>query len=357
MNKIKVLIIDDSLVIRQVIKEILEQDSAIEVVGVAEDPYVAREWIKKLNPDVLTLDVEMPKMDGITFLANLMRLRPMPVLMLSTLTTKGADITLQALEIGAVDYIAKPDESILTELSKFKRTLIEKVKLAIQVDQKTFQLNNALNDSNFGVVHCYAGNENTHQLIALGASTGGNDAIKNILMTMPENAPAVLVTQHIPKEFSKRFAIRLDKECAMHVHEAKHGQKIKPGNVYIAPGDYHLKVVQKKDELFCALSNEEVKNRHKPSVDVMFESLIPLAKQVQAVLLTGMGKDGAQGLLKLKQHGARTIIQNQATSLVWGMPGAAHALGAETDELPLTEITQTLLSFASEQQQVNKAEK
>lgn len=347
MNKIKVLIVDDSPVIRHIIKEILQRDTSIHVVGEAEDPLVARELIKQLNPDVLTLDVEMPKMDGITFLSNLMRLRPMPVVMLSTLTTKGADTTLQALDIGAVDFIAKPTEQTLLDSTLgFADTLLAKVKQAVKIDQKNFQLSAKLNKIKKGNALSFAGCSRINHLIAIGASTGGNDAIKNLLMLMPVNAPAIVVTQHIPKIFSERFAQRLNADCAMQVQEARHGQKIKTGNVYIAQGDMHLKVVEKSGSLFCLIEDSEPVSRHKPSVDVLFNSLAPFANNVQAVLLTGMGRDGADGMLTLKKAGARTIIQDKQSSLVWGMPGAAHKLSAHVEELPLNKLSESLLTFA-----------
>jgi len=347
MAQIKVLIVDDSPVIRHIVREILQKDAGIKVVGEAEDPLIARELIKQLNPDILTLDVEMPKMDGITFLANLMRLRPMPVVMLSTLTTQGADTTLQALELGAVDFIAKPTEQALLDNSKnFAEILIDKVKQAVKIDQKNFQLASKLQQLDSNPMLSFNGCKRANHLLAIGASTGGNEAIKCLLKMMPENSPAVVVTQHIPKVFSERFAQRLNNECAMQVQEARHRQKIKSGNVYIAQGDMHLKVIEKNGNLFCLLEDSEPVSRHKPSVDVLFSSLVPIANNVQAVLLTGMGRDGAAGMLTLKKAGARTLIQDKQSSLVWGMPGAAHKLDAHTDELPLNKLPQQLLRFA-----------
>lgn len=358
MKTIKLLVVDDSPFIRNIVKELLKDDKKIEIVGEAEHPLEARELIKKLNPDVLTLDVEMPKMDGVTFLANLMRLRPMPVVMLSTLTTKGADITLQALELGAIDFIAKPtNASLMTEQDSFKIMLAAKIKQAAKVNPKTFQLNNAINhEASHDFTH-YAGVGRKQHLIAIGASTGGNDAIKNILTNFPANCPPVVITQHIPKVFSARFAQRLDRECLPTVVEAQHGMKIKEGHVYIAPGDKHLTIEQKNGSLFCVLNDNAPVNRHKPSVDVLFESLIPFANNLQAVLLTGMGRDGAQALLKLKQAGARTIVQDQATSLVWGMPGAAFQLNAHCLALPLRKIAPDLLTFASFDRDTMKVER
>ena len=349
MKKIKVLIVDDSSVIRSLVREIISSDPELEVVGEAQDPFVAREQIKKLNPDVITLDVEMPKMDGITFLSNLMRLRPMPVVMLSTLTTKGADITLEALELGAVDFIAKPSfEALLEDRFSFKETLIEKVKSAVSVDQKSFQLSSALK-ANKQTEHrtlSFTGCKRVNHLIAIGASTGGTDAIKQVVEQLPSNCPPVVIVQHIPPKFSERFATRLNGNVDVTVQEAKHGQKIKEGNVYVAPGDKHLKVAFKSGALFCTLEDSEPVNRHKPAVDVLFDSLVSLADNVQAVLLTGMGQDGAKGMLQLKEAGARTLVQDKASSLIWGMPGAAHALGAHTSEHPLSDIANQVLNHA-----------
>lgn len=348
LKKIKVLVIDDSSVIRNIVKNALSDDEQIEVIGEAEDPIVARELIKKLNPDVLTLDVEMPKMDGITFLENLMRLRPMPVVMLSTLTTKGADITLEALEIGAVDFIAKPSvQELIATRHSFKDILVTKIKQAALVEQKKFQLSNTLIKSNLEKLPVFNGAKRLNHIVAIGASTGGVDAIKTVLMNLPVNAPAIVITQHIPKSFSGRFAERLNGCCKITVQEARHGQKIKMGNAYIAPGDMHLKVVKKGDGLFCTLEDSAEVNRHKPSVDVLFDSLIPLANNAQAVLLTGMGKDGAQGMLNLKQHGARTLIQDQVSSLIWGMPGQAFKLDAHCEQVSLTDVATVMLNFST----------
>jgi len=348
LRKIKVLVIDDSSVIRNIVKAALSDDEQIQVIGEAENPIIARALIKKLNPDVLTLDVEMPKMDGITFLENLMRLRPMPVVMLSTLTTKGADITLEALEIGAVDFIAKPSvQELLATRNIFNDVLTTKIKQAASVDQKKFQLSNALVNTGQDEILSFSGVKQANHIVAIGASTGGTDAIKSVLITLPVNAPAIVITQHIPKAFSGRFAERLNRCCKITVQEARHGQKIKAGNAYIAPGDTHLKVVKKGDALFCTLEDSIEVNRHKPSVDVLFDSLTPFANNVQAILLTGMGRDGAQGMLNLKNKGACTLIQNQVSSLVWGMPGKAFALNAHCEQVSLTEVAAAILHFAS----------
>lgn len=348
MPKIKVLIVDDSSVIRSIVREVLKNDELIEVVGEAEDPLVARDLIKDLNPDVITLDVEMPKMDGITFLKNLMRLRPMAVVMLSTLTTKGAEITLEALELGAIDFIAKPSvEDLIVNRNSFKDVLLEKVKYAATVDLKSYQLNQAITKVEKTRVLSFTGVKRTNHIIAIGASTGGTEAIKTVLAMLPNNSPPVVIAQHIPKAFSTSFANRLNTLCTVQVQEAQHGQKIKEGNVYIAPGDMHLKVASKGGALFCLLEDSAEVNRHKPAVDVLFDSLVEVADNVQAVLLTGMGKDGAKGMLNLKEAGAKTIIQDQKSSLIWGMPGSAFELNGQCEQCSLTDIAKSLLKFSA----------
>jgi two-component system chemotaxis response regulator CheB len=348
MKPIKVLIIDDSSVIRAVIKEVLKDETDILIVGEAKDPLIAREQIKKLNPDVLTLDVEMPKMDGITFLKNLMRLRPMPVIMLSTLTTKGADTTLDALELGAIDFIAKPSfEELIENKSAFKTKLIRKIKFAASIDNKNHKLISGSSKVDENIVHSFVGCQRANHIVAIGASTGGTEAVKRIITTLPKNCPPIVVTIHIPETFSARFAERINIYCAATVQEARHGQKIKEGNVYIAPGNMHLKIEAKGGTLYCILEYSEEVNRHKPSVDVLFNSLEPLANNVQGVLLTGMGQDGAKGLLNLKNAGAMTIIQDAASSLIWGMPGSAHALNAHVKECSLSNIPTEILNYAS----------
>lgn len=347
MENIKVLVVDDSAVIRSIVTEILSSDANIEVVGEAENPLVARDLIKQLNPDVITLDVEMPKMDGITFLKNLMRLRPMPVVMLSTLTTQGADITLEALELGAIDFIAKPTvQTLLAEKDSFSEVLLEKVKQAVGVNQKQYQLTHKLIENNNGPI-VFEGAKRSNHIIAIGASTGGTEAIKLLLSQMPNNCPPIVITQHIPETFSARFASRLNQQCVIDVQEARHGQKIKGGHAYIAPGGIHLKVESRNGAFFCVLEDSKKVNRHKPSVDILFDSLINVAFNAQAVLLTGMGNDGAAKMKDFKAAGGRTIVQDEQSSLIWGMPGSAYRINAHTDEVALSNIAKTLLDYAS----------
>ncbi len=348
MKPIKVLIIDDSSVIRAIVNEVLKDEPDIIVVGEAKDPLIAREKIKKLNPDVITLDVEMPKMDGITFLKNLMRLRPMPVVMLSTLTTKGAETTFDALELGAIDFIAKPSfEELITHKAIFKTKLIQKIKFAASVIHKSNQIISEASKLKENIVLSFNGCQRKNHLVVIGASTGGTEAVKRIITALPVNCPPVLITIHIPEGFSASFAKRINTYCAANVQEARHGQKVKEGNIYISPGNMHLKVEAKGGSLYSILEDSEEVNRHKPAVDVLFNSLVPLANNVQGILLTGMGQDGAKGLLNLKNAGAMTIIQDEASSLIWGMPGSAHALNAHVKECTLSNIANEILVYAS----------
>lgn len=358
MKKTRVLIIDDSALIRQVLTDVLQSDPGLEVVGSAPDPFVARERIKQLNPDVLTLDVEMPRMDGLTFLRNLMRLRPMPVVMVSSLTEKGADITLQALELGAIDYVSKPKIDVAHTLKDYSDELIAKVKMAAgaRVQPLTTSAGKSLGEAtpkltadailgkSTGPRHF----RTTDRLIALGASTGGTEAIKEVLARMPADAPGMVITQHIPEAFSGPFAKRMNSISAMTVCEAQDGEYIVPGHVYIAPGNQHLLVVRDGARFMCRLNDGPPVNRHRPAVDVMFRSVAQnLGPNAFGVLLTGMGDDGAKGLLEMRQAGARTIAQDEKTSVVWGMPGQAVKLGAAEDVLPLHKIAPALMELVN----------
>jgi two-component system chemotaxis response regulator CheB len=339
---IKVLIVDDSALIRGLLKEVLEQAQDIQVVGAAEDPYQARDLIKRLNPDVLTLDIEMPKMDGLSFLKNLMRLRPMPVVMISTLTQKGSPITLEALEIGAVDFIAKPTINVTENLQRYAHLLHQKVRTAAGARIRAFKELKVEDNSALATLQF-----KTNSVLAIGASTGGTEAIKEVLVRMPENCPPIVITQHIPPVFSTSFAMRMDRTCKINVKEAEHGDKLQPGWAYIAPGDQHLSVVKKAGGLFCQLDSSELVNRHRPAVDVLFNSLVVACpKATVAALLTGMGSDGAQGLLALNQAGAYTIAQDELSSVVWGMPKAAVELNAANEVVRLDKVTAQMLKQA-----------
>lgn len=334
-RRIKVLIIDDSALIRKVLTDILHSDRNIEVVGTAPDPYIAREKIKQLNPDVLTLDVEMPKMDGISFLSNLMRLRPMPVVMISSLTEKGADITLQALELGAIDFISKPKLDLEDGLKSYSEDIIEKIHIAsranvrprVPSDKKILEKFTA--DAILKLAKPKKHFKTTEKIVSIGASTGGTEAIKEILTTLPADSPGVVITQHIPESFSRPFAERMDKSSAMTVYEATDGQQILPGHVYIAPGNKHLVIERSGARYICKLHDGPPVNRHRPSVDVMFRSIAQnVGPNAIGILLTGMGNDGAAGLKEMHDAGSPTIIQDEKTSVVWGMPGEAFRLGA-----------------------------
>ena len=340
MSKIKVLIVDDSPTIQEMFRTMLSADPAIEVVAIANDPYEAREKIKQYNPDVLTLDVEMPKMDGLSFLEKIMTLRPMPVIMASTLTAKGADITLRALEIGAVDYICKPGSAGAMELASFGDHLLQKVKYAARARPQVRS-----GHVNGSPIFGFTG-PNTHQLIAIGSSTGGVEALRDIVTRMPANSPAVVATQHMPEVFTASFARRLDGMCLIQVHEATHGQVIAPGNMYIAPGNRHLEVREKGVQLACHLTDEPLVSGHRPSVDVLFASVAKLQKRARVgVILTGMGHDGAKGLLAMKESGAKTLGQNEASCVVYGMPKAAMLAGAVEREVPLSSMAGEILKL------------
>ncbi|MEO2281333.1 protein-glutamate methylesterase/protein-glutamine glutaminase [Pseudoalteromonas pernae] len=342
---IRVLIVDDSPLIQSLLTEIIGQTADMEVVACASDPYQARELIKQHNPDVLTLDVEMPKMDGISFLKNLMRLRPMPVVMISTLTQQGAPITLEALEIGAVDFVAKPTANVADEMHSYAQMLQQKVRTAAGANVRRHAKASPQPSRSGADQHIEF---KLSQLIAIGASTGGTEAIKEVITRLPANFPPVVITQHIPPVFSKSFATRMDSMCAMTVHEAEDGQQIKTGNIYIAPGGEHLLLERNGGKIVCRLSSAPPVNRHRPAVDVMFNSIVEqeLAKRTCAVLLTGMGADGAQGLLNLRRSGAVTAAQDQASSVVWGMPKAAIDLGAARDTVSLQECASWLIQQA-----------
>lgn len=335
---IKVLIVDDSVLIQKVLTEIFSKDPSIQVVGVADDPYDAREKIKSLNPDVLTLDIEMPKMDGITFLKKIMSLRPMPVVMISTLTQKGAPATLEALELGAVEYVGKPSADKPELLAQYAVEIIEKVKTA-----SVANLNRLESQANRAplVVSKPAkiGLANVNTLIVIGASTGGTEAIRELLLMMPADSPPILITQHIPPVFSASFAKRLDGLLPHDVHEAADGDRVMAGNVYIAPGDRQMELVVKGGNYYCKVYDGERVNLHKPSVEVLFNSITKqCAKNTIGVMLTGMGADGASAMREMKDAGTYNIIQDEASSVVWGMPGAAAELDAGDKILPLEHI-------------------
>lgn len=354
-RRIRVLIVDDSALARTMLGEMLGAAPDIEVVGTAADAHAAREKIKRLNPDVITLDVEMPRMDGITFLRNLMRLRPMPVVMVSSLTDRGADVTLDALALGAVDYLPKPKIDLAATFLEYGDELADKVRTAARasvraLDPRRKSLQPSPTHSADAVLPLAAASRSlrtTDRIIAIGASTGGTEAIKEVLTHLPPDSPGVVITQHIPKAFSGPFARRMNDCCSVSVTEAEDGQQILAGHVYIAPGDRHLMVVRNGARYACRLDDGVAVNRHKPSVDVLFRSVAQHAgRNAVGVLLTGMGKDGARGLREMLDSGSRTIAQDEATSVVWGMPGEAVALGAAEHVLPLEHIATKIRTLA-----------
>lgn len=338
MQRIRVLVVDDSALIRQLLTRMLNEAHDIEVIGSAADPYAAREKIKALNPDVITLDVEMPRMDGLTFLENLMRLRPMPVVMVSSLTQRGAEVTLQALELGAVDFVPKPQTDLAATFETYAAEIRDKVRAAARsrVHARVRVINTAPL-----VVRGFKG---SRRLIAIGASTGGTEALRQLLTQLPPDTPPVVVAQHIPAAFSGPFAERVDRLAAITVREASDRTPLLDGHAYIAPGGRHLRVRRDGAHWVCRVGDDEPVNRHRPSVDVLFQSVAEAAGgSALAALLTGMGDDGARGLLAMRAAGAYTIAQDEASSVVWGMPGAAVKLGAADDVLPLERIAEAML--------------
>jgi two-component system chemotaxis response regulator CheB len=354
-RRIRVLVVDDSALVRKLLTEMLSSDPGIEVVDTAQDPLVAREKIKQLNPDVLTLDVEMPRMDGVTFLRNLMRLRPMPVVMVSTLTEKGAEITLDALRYGAVDFITKPKVDIAYTLQDYRDELISKIKMAAQARVRQLSASAAPAPDRVPGASVPVDRvipvaprqhfRTTDRLIAIGASTGGTEAIREVLERLPGvTTPGIVITQHIPASFSGPFAQRMNRCSQLEVSEARDGEQILPGHAYIAPGDQHLMVIRDGARYRCRLSDDVPVNRHRPSVDVLFRSVAQnVGPNALGVILTGMGKDGALGMKDMREAGAHTIAQDEASSVVWGMPGAAVACGAVVEALPLDDIPAAIL--------------
>lgn len=342
-DPIRVLIVDDSALIRQMLTEMLSGDPDIEVLDAAPDPYVAREKIKLLNPDVITLDIEMPRMDGIEFLKKIMSLRPMPVVMVSSLTQNGADATLQALEIGAVDYVAKPTHDIQAGMEGKQAELIAKIKTAAKA--KVVGRSNAPAVLKGGPAGS-AGYSSTEKVVAIGASTGGVEALTTVLSAMPADSPAILVTQHMPSSFTATFARRLDRICAIHVGEAVDGSRILPGHAYIAPGDQHLRLGRSGANYICSIGGNDRITGHCPSVDALFDSVAECAgKNAIGVILTGMGKDGARGLHSMRSAGARTLGQDEASCIVYGMPRIAFESGSVEEQISLSKIPKKIIDI------------
>ena len=344
MAKIRVLIVDDSNLIRQLLSMLLSSDPEIEVVGAAPDPYVARDMIKQLNPDVVTLDVEMPRMDGLSFLRKIMALHPLPVVMVSTLTQANADVTIQALEIGAVDFVAKPTSQLDKGMEVLARDLQAKIKEAartkVYARPETAQQRPTSVPKSIGL---------TDKIVFVGASTGGVEALLKLLLGFPEDCPPILITQHMPERFTSSFAARLNNVCAMKVVEAADQEVVQQGHVYIAPGSHHLEIVRKLNRYVCQLNQEAPVSGHRPSVDVLFGSAArAVGRKSVGAILTGMGRDGAQGLLEMRQAGAVTLGQDEKSSLIYGMPRAAFERGAVMRQVPLDKMAASILSACSD---------
>ncbi|MQL48670.1 chemotaxis-specific protein-glutamate methyltransferase CheB [Photorhabdus khanii] len=348
MNKITVLCVDDSALMRQIMREIINSHPDMEVVACAPDPLVARDLIKKHNPQVLTLDVEMPRMDGIDFLEKLMRLRPMPVVMISSLTAKGSEITLRALELGAVDFVTKPQLGIREGMLAYSELIAEKVRTAAQA-KLSVPITIPANSAPLSFKPLLS----SEKLIAVGASTGGTEAIKNLLQPLPVTSPALLITQHMPPGFTRSFAERLNKLSQITVKEAENGERILPGHAYIAPGDRHMELCRNGADYQVLITDAPAVNRHRPSVDVLFRSVAKSAgRNAVGVLLTGMGSDGAAGLLEMKQAGAYTLAQDEASCVVFGMPRAAIQMGAVDEVMDILKMSKRMLAKISSGQAV-----
>jgi two-component system chemotaxis response regulator CheB len=345
---IKVLIVDDSALIRSVMSEIISSQPDMEVVGVAPDPLVARELIKQTNPDVLTLDVEMPKMDGLDFLEKLMRLRPMPVVMVSSLTERGSEITMRALELGAVDFVTKPKISIQSGMRDYAELIADKIRAASRARVKARTIVAARPGEALPALRNPL--MSSEKLIIIGASTGGTEAIREFLQRMPSDCPGILIAQHMPEGFTTSFAKRLDSLCKISVREAAGEERVLPGHAYIAPGHSHLTLVRSGANYMTRIDQNEPVNRHRPSVDVLFKSVaLSAGKNAVGVILTGMGKDGAMGMLQMKMAGAYNFAQDEASCVVFGMPREAIAVGAVNEVAPLNELPAKVLNYLSTQ--------
>lgn len=352
MKKIRVLIIDDSAIVRQTLQSILESDPEIEVMGTASDPFIAVIKIKEELPDVITLDVEMPRMDGLTFLQKIMSQHPIPVVVVSTLTTEGSETAMKALEYGAVEVISKPKVNTKETLSESKIQLCDAVKAAslAKIKRKQITHNQVQKKLNADVILkkplSYSMMQTTEKVIAVGASTGGTEALKLFLEAMPSDSPGIVIVQHMPEMFTKQFAQRLDKTCKITVKEAEQGDSVLRGHALIAPGNYHMLLNRSGSKYFVEINNGPLVNRHRPSVDVLFRTVAKYAgKNAIGVIMTGMGGDGAIGLLEMKEAGAHTIAQDENSCVVFGMPKEAIALGAAKDILPLAEIANRIIKL------------
>ena len=354
MAKIRVVVVDDSALVRSLLGAIIDKQSDMECVGAAADPLIAREMIRALNPDVITLDIEMPRMDGIDFLAKLMRLRPMPVVMVSTLTERGAEVTMRALELGAVDFVAKPKIGVADGLQLLADDITDKIRVAAKAHlRRPAAPQTQVVTSRLGELSAAAnappatalGRLSTEKIVFIGASTGGTEATKEVLSQLPADSPAIVITQHMPAGFTKSYAARLDGLCRIRVAEARDGERILPGHAYIAPGGLdHLSIERSGANYIARVRPGDPVNRHRPSVEVLFKSAARVAgPNALGIMLTGMGADGAKAMKEMRDAGAFNIAQDEATCVVFGMPREAIAAGAANEVLPLGQIAARLI--------------
>ena len=348
LMKTKVIVVDDSALVRSLLAEIINRQKDMECIGTANDPLVAREMIRELNPDVLTLDVEMPRMDGIDFLGRLMRLRPMPVVMISTLTEHGAEVTMRALELGAVDFVAKPRLGVAEGIRDLSDQIVEKIRIAASAHVKRIGSQPPPSQGGETAAAVPAqplGRVSTEKVICIGASTGGTEAIREVLVNLPADSPGVVITQHMPAGFTTSFAARLNNLCRITVKEAANGERILPGHAYIAPGGRHLRIDRSGANYVAVIDDGEPVNRHKPSVEVLFHSCARVVgPNAVGIMLTGMGGDGAKAMREMKDAGSYNYVQDESSCVVFGMPREAIQHGAADEVLPLTAIAPALLA-------------
>lgn len=346
MKKIRVVVVDDSALVRSLLAEIINKQADMQCIGAANDPLVAREMIRELDPDVITLDIEMPKMDGLEFLGRLMRLRPMPVVMISTLTERGAEVTMKALELGAVDFVAKPRIGLVDGIKELAANIVDKIRVAAaaKVHKSPHVSSGAERLSGVSAAPISIGRVSTEKLIFIGASTGGTEAIKEILVRLPADSPGVVITQHMPPGFTTSFAARLNGLCQITVQEAVNGARVLPGHAYIAPGGKQFRVEKSGANYVCVVEDGELVNRHRPSVEVLFRSAATVAgRNAFGIMLTGMGNDGAKAMKEMKDAGSYNYVQDEASCIVFGMPREAILSGAADEILPLMDIAPALL--------------
>ncbi len=351
-KKIRVIVVDDSALVRSLLAEIINRQRDMECIGTANDPLIAREMIRELNPDVITLDIEMPRMDGIDFLGRLMRLRPMPVVMISTLTERGAEVTMKALELGAVDFVSKPRVGLANGLNELSTQIVDKIRVASVAQVRRAAPREPQPLPGAGAAAAAApvsmgllGRLSTEKLIFIGASTGGTEAIKEILVHMPADTPAIVITQHMPPGFTTSFAARLNSLCQITVKEAVNGERILPGHAYIAPGGTQFSVGRSGANYVAVVDDGPPVNRHKPSVEVLFKSASAVVgRNAFGIMLTGMGNDGAAAMRSMKDAGSYNYVQDEASCIVFGMPREAIAHGAADEVLPLTQIAPALVT-------------